>query len=376
MMDPIDFALDTRPTGQYRDNDSGLPINDPSGSWMESRLRDSQELASLLQSPRIAECLTRQLYRWPPPPTWSYTASRNRSSSVGSLRKTASASRSLWEFLVLSEGFRYAARPCFRRTASRVIMSRIIIPDGRFLKGMLHGAQVALALPLLESMTSACAEATAPRRCGLWFWGNGIRRAHWIPQTTGMDWMHPKSWLRFGERAPLRQRHHRPRDQDRDPSASLGMTGIPTGAKYHQVGTTCDTIVTTRAQKTVDRVAADHLGQGTLPILELPVAFAAPMDERPSSTCPINGPNNVNPSGVLAPALFNRLVSQIPEPAELSARGAALDRFVVRSVGCVDRSLRSIGAARAAHRKHPQHRASAGDDRPDKSGPSRPQRPS
>ena len=33
-----------------------------------------------------------------------------------------------------------------------------------------------------------------PTRMGVWFWGNGIRKEHWIPDETGEQWM-PKAEL-------------------------------------------------------------------------------------------------------------------------------------------------------------------------------------
>lgn len=206
-------------------------------------------------------------------------------------------------------------------------MSRIIIPRRTFLKGMLHGAQVALALPLLESMTPARAEATAPRRFGLWFWGNGIRRAHWIPKTTGSAWDAPE------ELAPLAgvRRYVNVLTGLEIKTAThphhSGMTGILTGARYHQVGTTRDTIVTTCAQKTVDQIAADHLGQGTpFRSLEIGICRFRGTDEGTTfQHLSHNGPNNVNPSEYSAPALFNRLFPKLPNAAELSARRSVLD---------------------------------------------------
>src|SRR5437660_437568 len=59
-----------------------------------------------------------------------------------------------------------------------------------FLRGALGGAAVSIALPWLEVMTEGAARAdvTPPRRFGVWFFGNGVRRDAWIPTGTGTAW--------------------------------------------------------------------------------------------------------------------------------------------------------------------------------------------
>lgn len=67
------------------------------------------------------------------------------------------------------------------------------------LRGMLGGAAVGIALPALEiffdpvpggSVASAGTGCGVfPRRLGIWFWGNGVLPARWIPETTGPDYV-------------------------------------------------------------------------------------------------------------------------------------------------------------------------------------------
>src|SRR5688500_7113514 len=62
-----------------------------------------------------------------------------------------------------------------------------------FLRGAAAGAGVAIGLPALDVMFDgnglAHADGTsAPSRFGVWFFGNGIRRAHWIPAGEGEGW--------------------------------------------------------------------------------------------------------------------------------------------------------------------------------------------
>lgn len=61
------------------------------------------------------------------------------------------------------------------------------------LKGLLGGALVSLALPPLEAMMNANGTAYAggagfPRRFGVFFWGNGVLPAQWVPPTEGASW--------------------------------------------------------------------------------------------------------------------------------------------------------------------------------------------
>jgi len=78
-------------------------------------------------------------------------------------------------------------------------MTKTTLSRRTMLRGILGGAGVSIALPLFEAMlnTSGTAHAdgtSLPRRLGLFFWGNGMIREHWIPDATGYDWA-PKSIL-------------------------------------------------------------------------------------------------------------------------------------------------------------------------------------
>jgi len=58
------------------------------------------------------------------------------------------------------------------------------------LKGILGGAAVAVTLPTLDCMlnghgTAFADGAAIPNRYGVWWWGNGVRREHWIPERAG-----------------------------------------------------------------------------------------------------------------------------------------------------------------------------------------------
>jgi len=61
----------------------------------------------------------------------------------------------------------------------------------RFLRGLLGGAAVSVALPHLEYFTprrAFAADTVFPQRFGMFFWGNGILPDRWIPDTVGTGW--------------------------------------------------------------------------------------------------------------------------------------------------------------------------------------------
>ncbi len=71
-----------------------------------------------------------------------------------------------------------------------------------FLRGVLGGAAVTIGLPILEAsfgrrLSARAAEGAFPTRFGLFFWGNGMHPARWVPDVTGPD------WTPAGQLAPL-----------------------------------------------------------------------------------------------------------------------------------------------------------------------------
>lgn len=61
------------------------------------------------------------------------------------------------------------------------------------LRGVLGGAAVSVGLPALECMLNRNGTAYAggqafPKRFGVWFWGNGVLPAQWVPATEGAGW--------------------------------------------------------------------------------------------------------------------------------------------------------------------------------------------
>ena len=202
------------------------------------------------------------------------------------------------------------------------------------LKSLVGGTLAQIALPTLEAMLDSKGLAYAqeqvpiPTRYGVWFWGNGIRRQHWIPRDEGLNWTPPE------ELQPL-IRHQADFNlitglevQTATHPHHSGMTGILTGAPYHQVGTTRDTIVSTFASQSVDQIAADTLGNNTLfRSLEVAVCRFRGTDEGTTfQYLSHNGPNNVNPSEYSPQNVFNRLFGMEQNDRVLqNARRSILD---------------------------------------------------
>lgn len=211
-----------------------------------------------------------------------------------------------------------SSKPAPRRIARRAM-----------LRGSLAGVATAVGLPLLEAMAprSRAKAQVMPDRFGLWFWGNGVKPDRWIPGTTG------PGWAPSPELAPLM------RVRDRvsvvtgceiktatHPHHS-GFSGILTGARYHQNGTTRDTIVSTCAGPSVDMIAAAHLG-GETPFRSVEVGitrFRGTDEGTAFQHLSHNGPNAVNPSEYSPSRLHARLFAMPVEADVDLARRSVLD---------------------------------------------------
>lgn len=200
------------------------------------------------------------------------------------------------------------------------------------LRGMLRGAAVAVALPPLEAMLDGGGRALAdgtllPTRFGLWFWGNGVRPEKWVPSGTGAGWTPSE------ELAPLAglRDHVSPITGMEVQTAThphhSGMTGILTGQRYQQLGTTRDTIVSTFARQSVDQDAADWFdGQAPFRSIEVGVTRFHGTDEGSTfQHLSHNGPNLPNPSEYDPVTLYNRLFGVSSDTQLDLARQSVLD---------------------------------------------------
>jgi hypothetical protein len=218
-------------------------------------------------------------------------------------------------------------------------MPKLQLNRRSFLKGVLGGATISIGLPPLEAMFNAHGDALAqgapiPKRFGVWFWGNGVRRAHWTPDGTGLNWT-PRA-----EMAPLTAY---PGLKDYvSPVTGLeiktathphhsGMTGIMTGARYFEVGPVRDTIISTFAYPSIDQVvaerwAADAATRAPYRSLEIGVCRFRGTDEGTTfQHLSHNGPNNVNASEYEPSRVFNRLFGAPLSAQRNAARQSILD---------------------------------------------------
>lgn len=236
-------------------------------------------------------------------------------------------------------------------------MPRRALDRRTFLRGMLAGTAVSLALPRLEGMLNTHGTAYAdgvqlPLRFGVWFFGNGVRREHWVPDATGAGWQ-PKAELAplvdaglkgdfsvvsgFSVKTPFYPHHS-------------GMAAITTGAGFKVLGNVRDTIVSTVQKPSVDVLAAQHhRGKTPFGSLELGVCKFRGTDEGTTfQYLSMNGPNNPNPPEYAPSRLFERLFGvpvNDPRFAQIvAARRSVLDavtgqiRALAGQVGARDRA--------------------------------------
>lgn len=207
-------------------------------------------------------------------------------------------------------------------------MSAISLDRRTFLRGVFGGAAVSIALPWLEVMGDKAWAESAPRRFGVWFFGNGVRSEHWVPSGTGTTWtpgeeLAPLETVRgyvsvlsgFQMKVFPYHAHH------------SGMAGIMTGDTFFKLGNVRDTIVSTFGHQSIDQVAADTLsGETQFRSLELGVCRFRGTDEGTTfEHLSHNGPNNPNPSEYSPARVFTRLFGGQTSAKVNSARKSVLD---------------------------------------------------
>lgn len=210
-----------------------------------------------------------------------------------------------------------------------------------FLRGMLGGAAVSIALPWLETLAgkTARAQGSFPTRFGLFWWGNGTRPDAWNPigEGSGDAWqlselLQPlapvKSQISVVSGTALKVPNSIPHH-----SGTAGvLTGMPLWVKSHEYQT--------MNGPTIDQAIAAGIG-GETRFRSLEVALY-PNRHIISH----NGPDNVNPPETSPAVLFERLFGpEFRAPGEegevdpkLALRRSVLDA-VAADIGRFQRGL-------------------------------------
>lgn len=199
-------------------------------------------------------------------------------------------------------------------------MKHRILHRRTLLKGAGHGLLAAVALPALEAMLNGNGTAYAdgtpiPIRFGIWYWGSGVRRERFFPQTTGPDWevtdeLTPLEGVRsefnvLGGYSVLEGGivHH------------IGTAVLKTGRGYIDHGGHFNTDVRTRS---FDIDVAQHLGADTaFPALHVGVYSDGRFNGEGLNVRALshNGPDSPNLAETSPQALFDRLFGIQPDPA-------------------------------------------------------------
>lgn len=171
-----------------------------------------------------------------------------------------------------------------------------------FLRGLVAGAAVSVALPPLEAMMNANGTAYAaggafPCRFGLYFWGNGILPDRWVPTDTGPDYtLSPQLAPLEGVRDHVAVLSGYTLKVANVVAHGSGVAGILSGRDMIQQGEDA-----TFAGPSLDQVIAGAIGDATR-FRSLEVGVQPGMTGRSHT-----GPWSVNPPESDPVALFERL---------------------------------------------------------------------
>jgi hypothetical protein len=200
-----------------------------------------------------------------------------------------------------------------------IAMRRFSLGRRAMLRGILGGATVSIVLPPLEAMFDANGTAHAdgtpvPKRLGIFFWGNGVKRDLFFPQETGPGFTLPEELAPF---APVR-------DYLSVVSGMSIKTGNPIGHHAGAVGILSGApLVPTPhpmySAPTIDQVVAKAVGFETrFPSIEVGISRRVGVGDGTTLTyLSHNGPDQPNPPEYDPARLFTRLFGGdfvAPEP--------------------------------------------------------------
>ncbi len=192
-------------------------------------------------------------------------------------------------------------------------MAKTTLSRRTMLRGILGGAGVSLALPLMEAMLdtsgTALADGTSlPRRLGLFYWGNGTILSEWTPTNTGNNWT-PKSILQPLELAGVKHKvsvvSGLDMKKDEGSGHHSGRALMLSGSYDPNLGDWGEPTL-----RTFDQIAADQL-QGATPFrsLEIGISRRGFESSQNKSAMAWNDPKSPLPAEHSPAALWERLFS-------------------------------------------------------------------
>ncbi|MET0390050.1 MAG: DUF1552 domain-containing protein [Polyangiales bacterium] len=182
------------------------------------------------------------------------------------------------------------------------------------LRGLAYGASMTVGLPVLESMLDSHGRALAdgtplPKRFGVFFWGNGVRLARYIPKTTGVyelsETLQPfakvKDYLTVASGFDIKSGNER--------GHHAGCVGILSGAPMLSQDPKGAPYASTFSAPSIDQVVAQSVGMNTR-FRSLEVGISKNVSTSEGTTLRYlshNGPDNANPPEYSPVKLYERV---------------------------------------------------------------------
>ena len=219
-----------------------------------------------------------------------------------------------------------------------------------FLKGVLNGAAVTVALPVLDLFLEGNGEAMAatgapiPTRFGTWFWACGCNEKRFFPDHTGTDFTFKDETIALAphkDKVTIFSGFNAILDGQPNLTHWSGVMAILTGTVPNRGGNGIGTALA----PTVDCLIADHIGKGTR-FKQLQIACTG----QPSVSYSMLAGNTVNPSEVDPVSLYSRLFGpefQDPNSGKFTPDpGVMVQQSVLSSVkDSRDELMRTVGTS-------------------------------
>ena len=183
------------------------------------------------------------------------------------------------------------------------------------LRGLVSGAAVSVSLPVLDVMLDTHGRALAdgtplPKRFGVFFWGNGVRLAQFVPSATGADYPLSPALMPFAELrkyVSVVSGYNIKTGNERGHHA--GCVGILSGAPMLAQDPMGAPYASTFSAPSIDQVVAESVGKSTR-FRSLEVGISRSVSRSEGTTLRYlshNGPDNPNPAEYSPKALYARL---------------------------------------------------------------------